>query len=135
MNDDQEPSWFKEQKLELDFLYNQLLVSSPDYKDATNRLVKVALSEGKGASAAAQVLLSCQDEKNWQLNVNDLSSLAHVYLLDALVVIRGFLILRKRPSELIENGEKKLKLLSDNWKDLHTERRYSSFYNKTNDVK
>lgn len=113
-----------------EFLRSQMTVSMPDYKNSIERLISLASSDTGGSSAAAQVLLSCYNNRNWQLDVMELGSLDYKYLQDAFIVIRGWLFLREYPYKVIENGEQIFSALEKQWQSLHVEKRYATYYSK-----
>tara|TARA_R110001583_G_scaffold42169_1_gene134100 strand:+ start:2189 stop:2593 length:405 start_codon:yes stop_codon:yes gene_type:complete len=122
------PNWAVEKILEQEFLRSQLTLTLPDYSAAVKRLSAVASGDTGAASACAQVLLSCYNDRNWQLNVMDLGSLDYRLTHDALLVMRGWLLLHEYPHNVIEDGEEIFAALEDQWQHLHVENRYSKFY-------
>lgn len=113
-----------------EFLRSQMTVSLPDYKNSIERLATLASGDTGGSSAAAQVLLSCYNNRNWQLDVMELGSLDYKYLQDAFIVMRGWLFLRTYPHSVIENGEQIFSALEKQWQPLHVEKRYATYYRK-----
>ena len=122
------PEWIKAKKQEQEFLRSQMAVAMPDYSSSVKRLVEVASSDTGAASAAAQVLLACYNDRNWQLNVMDLGSLDYSLMQDAFIVMRGWLFLHEYPHNVIEDGQEIFTSLEDQWQHLHVEKRYSKFY-------
>ncbi len=115
---------------EEEFLRSQMTVAMPDYKNSVERLVRLASGDTGGSSAAAQVLLSCYNNRNWQLDVMELGSLDYKYILDAFIVIRGWLFLSEYPHNVIENGQQIFTALEKQWQPLHVEKRYAKHYKK-----
>jgi hypothetical protein len=113
-----------------EFLRSQMAVSTLDYKNSIERLASLASSYTGGSSAAAQVLLSCYNKRNWQLDVMELGLLDYKHLQDAFIVMRGWLFLREYPHNVIENGEQIFSALENQWQSLHVEKRYASHYRK-----
>lgn len=122
------PEWVIEQMKEQEFLNSQLTVAMPDYRASVERLAQVASSDTGAASAAAQVLLSCYNDRNWQLNVMDLGSLDYRLMQDAFIVMRGWLFLHKYPHNVIDDGHTIFNRLEERWQSLHVEKRYAKFY-------
>ncbi|MGR8931927.1 MAG: DUF7673 family protein [Gammaproteobacteria bacterium] len=93
------------------------------YKNAIENLMDVAEWNIGGSSAAAQVLLSAYNGYGFHLDITDLCTLDYHYYACAIAVIRGRAELRIEPHELIENGDKRFRFLSERWRRLHiTER-------------
>ncbi len=113
---------------EEEFLRSQMTVAMPDYSAAVKRLSDVASGDTGAASAAAQVLLSCYNDRNWQLNVMDLGSLDYGLMKDAFIVMRGWLFLHEYPHNVIDNGQAIFTRLEERWQSLHVEKRYAKFY-------
>lgn len=128
MSENRLPDWAIEQLKEQEFSRSQLSVTMLDYQEAIRRLIKIATSDTGGAAAAAQVLLSVYNDRNWQLNVMDLGRLDAKNILDSLTVIRGWLSLSEYPHNVIENGRAIFSQLEDRWQSLHVENRYSTVY-------
>jgi hypothetical protein len=122
------PDSVVESMQEAEFLRSQMTVALPDYSAAVKRLSQVASGDTGAASAAAQVLLSCYNDRNWQLNVMDLGSLDYSLMQDAFIVMRGWLFLHEYPHSVIEGGQEIFSALEDQWQHLHVEKRYSKFY-------
>ena len=116
--------------IEGEFLRSQMAVSLPDYKNSIERLATLASGDTGGSSAAAQVLLSCYNNRNWQLDVMELGSLDYKYLQDAFIVMRGWLFIREYPHNVIENGRQIFLALEKQWQPLHVEKRYATYYRK-----
>ena len=113
---------------EAEFLRSQLSVAMPDYSAAVKRLSFVASSDTGAAAAAAQVLLSCYNDRNWQLNVMDLGSLDYRLMQDAFIVMRGWLILREYPHNVIDDGKEVFDCLERKWHHLNASKRYADRY-------
>lgn len=113
---------------ESEFLRSQMTVAMSDYSAAVKRLSMVASGDTGAASAAAQVLLSCYNDRNWQLNVMDLGSLDYRLMQDAFIVMRGWLFLHEYPHNVIDNGQAIFTRLEERWQSLHVENRYAKFY-------
>ena len=128
MSENKLPDWAIEQLKEQEFSRSQLSVTMLDYQEAIRRLIRIATSDTGGAAAAAQVLLSVYNDRNWQLNVMDLGRLDAKNILDSLTVIRGWLSLSEYPHNVIENGRAIFSQLEDRWQSLHVENRYSNIY-------
>ena len=128
MTDKYDTDWFGQQEMERDFLRNQLLVTEYDYSKSVINLVRLARSDSDTAVAAAQILLNCNSGAGWQLDVTDLGMLDYRYLNDALVVLKGRLLLHKRPRDVIEDGAEIFSDLQDKWQRIHVTNRYSCFY-------
>ena len=126
--DNKIPDSVIEHMQEEDFLRSQMTVAMPDYSAAVKRLFVVASGDTGAASAAAQVLLSCYNDRNWQLNVMDLGSLDYRLMQDAFIVMRGWLFLHEYPHNVIEGGQEIFSALEKKWQHLHVEKRYSKFY-------
>lgn len=124
------PDWVLEQQKEQEFLRSQMAVSMSDYSSSVKRLVEVAFSDTGAASAAAQVLLACYNDKNWQLNVVDLGSLDYGLMRDAFIVMRGWLFIHEYPHNVIEGGQEIFCALEDQWQHMRVDKRYSRFYGK-----
>lgn len=100
----------------------RLCVTPEEYRLAVNTLVDVALTETTGGRAAAQVLLSAWNGYVWQLDIPDLCYLDYDLLEQALIVIRGRIILMKEPQEVIPEGNAVMKRIAAQWQHLNAER-------------
>ncbi|MGD7786324.1 DUF7673 family protein, partial [Escherichia coli] len=76
-----------------------------------------------GGRAAAQVLLSAWNGYVWQLDIPDLCYLDYGLLEQALIVIRGRVMLMKEPQEVIPEGNAVMKRIAVQWRHLNVERR------------
>lgn len=101
----------------------QLRVTPEEYAAAVNALVDIALTETSGGRAAAQVLLSAWNGYEWQLDIPDLCYLDYDLLEQALIVIRGRIMLMKEPQEVIANGNTVMRKIAAQWGSLNVERR------------
>ncbi|ELY9432808.1 hypothetical protein SPD65_003314 [Salmonella enterica] len=101
----------------------KLCVTSEEYRHAVNALVDIALTETSGGRAAAQVLLSAWNGYVWQLDIPDLCYLDYDVLEQALIVIRGRVMLMKEPQEVIPEGNAVMKRIAAQWQRLNAERR------------
>ena len=100
-----------------------LRVTPEEYGAAVNTLAKIALTETSGGRAAAQVLLSAWNGYVWQLDIPDLCYLDYGLLEQALIVIRGRVMLMKEPQEVIPEGNAVMKRIAVQWRHLNVERR------------
>ncbi len=75
-------------------------ISEDAYRDAVIRLLKLALKDTGGSRVLAQVLLSAYNGYEFQLDVTDLCLLDFDLYVDALIVIRGRVELRREPHEI-----------------------------------
>lgn len=75
-------------------------ISEDVYRDAVIRLLKLALKDTGGSRVLAQVLLSAYNGYEFQLDVTDLCLLDFDLYVDALIVIRGRVELRREPHEI-----------------------------------
>ncbi|EFR2063217.1 hypothetical protein H0539_003683 [Salmonella enterica] len=100
----------------------KLRVTPEEYQYAVNTLVDIALTETSGGRAAAQVLLSAWNGYVWQLDIPDLCYLDYDVLEQALVVIRGRVMLVKEPQEVIPEGNAVMKRIAAQWQHLNAER-------------
>lgn len=101
----------------------KLCVTPEEYQYAVNTLVDIALTETSGGRAAAQVLLSAWNGYVWQLDIPDLCYLDYDLLEQALIVIRGRVMLMKEPQEVIPQGNAVMKRIAAQWQHLNAERR------------
>ncbi|BDI51973.1 DNA translocase FtsK [Escherichia coli] len=101
----------------------KLRVTPEEYGAAVNTLAKIALTETSGGRAAAQVLLSAWNGYVWQLDIPDLCYLDYGLLEQALIVIRGRVMLMKEPQEVIPEGNAVMKRIAVQWRHLNVERR------------
>jgi len=109
---------------ESEFLRGRLTVTREDYRDAVESLLPIALADTSGSRAAAQVLLSTYNGRNYHMDLTDLCVLDLEYVEKALIVMRGRTILSIEPHSLVENGSERFLQLENAWPGLHTNRRY-----------
>ncbi|EOX8450575.1 hypothetical protein AIT88_002371 [Salmonella enterica subsp. houtenae] len=100
----------------------KLYVTQEEYSIAANALVGIALTETSGGRAAAQVLLSAWNGYVWQLDIPDLCYLDYDLMEQALIVIRGRVMLMKEPQEVIPEGNTVMKKIAAQWHNLNVER-------------
>lgn len=113
---------------ENEFLRSQLAVTLADYRAAVERLVSFAYGDTGAASAAAQVLLSLYNGRNYQLDISELGNLDYKNTNAALIAIRGWLFTHEYPHKVIENGQEIFDELEQEWKNMHVINRYRKHY-------
>jgi len=124
MSDPKVPDWVAERLKEEEFMREQLAVTSVDYAESVSRLVRLARGDTSGSRAAAQLLLSLYNGHNWHMDLTDLCVLDHACFQDALIAIRGRVMLFEEPHSVIENGSAVFAELEEDWQQLHTRKRY-----------
>lgn len=67
----------------------------------------MAQGDTSGSRAAAQVLLSTYNGNNFHMNLTDLCVLDLKYVEQALIVLRGRVMLCIEPQQMIEDGKSK----------------------------
>lgn len=110
------------------YIYTQLSVTTEEYKTAVTRLVKVAKSSTGNSKAAAQLLLSFYNGHCWHMSLADVASFDVRNSQAALIVIRGWISIRKCPHSMIDNGEEVFAELVEKWQHLHVRQRYGHLY-------
>lgn len=108
------------------FLREQLAVSEMDYRAAINSLIEVAESDTSGGRAAAQVLLSLYNGYEYHMDLVDLGVLDLRNFQQALIAMRGRVILSIEPHQIIQDGAKRFERLAERWAHLNVEKRYIS---------
>jgi hypothetical protein len=93
------------------------------YGEAIRILAVMAQGDTGGARVAAQVLLSAHNGSDFQLNLVDLGNLDDTHYQAALAVIRGRTELRAEPAGFLENGDKVMQALWDQWQRYHVTNR------------
>lgn len=93
------------------------------YAAAVARMVKLAKQDHGGSRVAAQVLLSCYNGYDYQLDITDLCNLDPDNYQAAIAVIRGRCELSIEPQTTIPNGQAIFGALWHQWKHLHVEER------------
>jgi hypothetical protein len=95
-----------------------------DYAEAVEKLLKLAKRGTGGGCVAAQVLLSCYNGNEWQLNITSLSSLDDGHYHAAMTVIDGRRRYKEEPHTCIVNGDQIFAELWDQWKRYHIQNRH-----------
>ena len=95
-----------------------------EYAASVIVLLKLALDDTSGSRVAAQVLLSCYNGINWQLNVSDLVCLDRQHLQHALIVMECRATLWAEPHDLVKNGDRHFNKLQAQWKKLRVDNRW-----------
>lgn len=95
-------------------------ITSEQYAKSVVSLLKLARSNGGSSTgAAAQVLLSAYNGRNWQVDLTDLCHFGSDHYQDALNVIRGRVELSMEPHSVIADGNSHFRELWDDWYLLH----------------
>ena len=105
-------------------LREQLTVSKMEYRAAINSLIQVAESDTSGGRAAAQVLLSLYNGYEYHMDLVDLGVLDLRNFQQALIAMRGRVILSIEPHQIIQDGAKRFERLAERWAHLNVEKRY-----------
>ena len=95
-----------------------------EYAASVIVLLKLALDDTSGSLTAAQVLLSCYNGYNWQLDVTDLCHLDREYLRHALIVMECRATLWAEPHDLVKNGDEHFTRLQKKWRRYHIRNRW-----------
>ncbi|WP_218309731.1 DUF7673 family protein [Alteromonas antoniana] len=111
---------------ETEFLRQKLIVTERDYSDAVSSLLNVAQGDTSGSRAAAQVLLSTYNGSNFHMDLTDLCVLDLKYVEQALIVLRGRVILCIEPHQMIDNGKTKFSRLEKQWEHLYVKNRHKN---------
>ena len=110
---------------EEEFLRQRLTVTTGDYKNAVESLLKLAMGDTSGSRAAAQVLLSTYNGYNYHMDLTDLCVLDLEYIEQALIVMRGRSLLCAEPHSVIPEGSRRFLALEENWPGLHNSVRHT----------
>ena len=111
---------------ETEFLRQKLTVTERDYSDAVSSLLNVAQGDNSGSRAAAQVLLSTYNGSNFHMDLTDLCVLDLKYVEQALIVLRGRVMLCIEPHQMIDNGKTKFSRLEKQWEHLYVKNRHKN---------
>lgn len=111
---------------ETEFLRQRLIVTERDYSDSISSLLSVAQGDTSGSRAAAQVLLSTYNGNNFHMNLTDLCVLDLKYVEQALIVLRGRVMLCIEPQQMIEDGKAKFSRLEKQWEHLYVKNRHNN---------
>lgn len=111
---------------ETEFLRQKLTVTERDYSESISSLLSVAQGDTSGSRAAAQVLLSTYNGNNFHMNLTDLCVLDLKYVEQALIVLRGRVMLCIEPQQMIEDGKAKFSRLEKQWKHLYVKNRHNN---------
>ena len=104
--------------------YRQILNITPEeYRQSISKLATVAMTDTSGGRAAAQVLLSAWNGYTWQLDITDLCSLDYGLLEQALMAIRGRVVLMTKPHDMIPDGNAVMRNIAAQWGCLNVHRR------------
>lgn len=111
---------------ETEFLRQKLTVTERDYSESISSLLSVAQGDASGSRAAAQVLLSTYNGNNFHMNLTDLCVLDLKYVEQALIVLRGRVMLCIEPQQMIEDGKAKFSRLEKQWEHLYVKNRHNN---------
>lgn len=109
---------------ETEFLRQKLTVTERDYSDAVSSLLNLAMDDTSASRAAAQILLSTYNGNSYQMDLTDLCVLDLKYVEQALIVLRGRVMLSKEPQEMIDYGQTKFSELERQWEHLYVKNRH-----------
>jgi hypothetical protein len=98
-------------------------ISTEQYTDAVNNLVKWAQRDCGGSKVCAQMLLSAYNGDEFQLNIVDLRLLDETLYRDAITVIRARVELNIEPHVLMDGLDLIFKGLWQQWKHYHVSNR------------
>ncbi|MEM8561500.1 MAG: hypothetical protein AAGF57_04660 [Pseudomonadota bacterium] len=118
------PDWVEEMMQEQAFLRKELGVTEADYRDAVESLLQLAVGDTGGSRAAAQLLLSLYNGNRFHMDMTDLCVLDLQYFQQALIAIRGRVVLNHGPHSMITNGSERFEALADQWAHYSTKQRY-----------
>ncbi|WP_338455088.1 hypothetical protein [uncultured Alteromonas sp.] len=111
---------------ETEFLRQKLTVTKHDYSEAVSSLLTIAFGDTSGSRAAAQVLLSTYNGNSYHMDLTDLCVLDLKYVEQALIVMRGRVMLSIEPQQMIDDGQAKFSCLEDHWKHLYVKNRHNN---------
>lgn len=104
------------------------------YPGAVQRLLDICLThDGSGAKAAAQVLLSSYNGRNFQVKITDLCNLDPQNFQDCMHVIIGRIRTFEEPHNVIEDGSALFDELANSWGQLKANVRYQDMYGPESD--
>lgn len=103
---------------------NDMDVDLERYTHAVNELLVLAQGDALGSRAAAQVVLSAYNGREFQLDVTDLGNLDQHYRGLAVTVIIGRNSLQVGPEEVTVDGKESLDEISRRWERLRVTNRW-----------
>ncbi len=109
---------------ETEFLRQKLTVTERDYSEAVSSLIDLAMDDTSASRAAAQILLSTYNGNSYHMDLTDLCVLDLKYVEQALIVLRGRVMLSKEPQEMIDYGQTKFSELERQWEHLYVKNRH-----------
>ncbi|EOW9435193.1 hypothetical protein ACOCGN_001719 [Vibrio cholerae] len=93
------------------------LTSLKDFTESSEQLARLALEGGgSGSCAAAQLLLSMHNSKEFQLAVTDLYNLSNFE--DVVHFLRGRKLYGVAPENVLIDGYKRMRAIAEKWNHL-----------------